>query len=109
MQAQKNYALAESEAVARLQEQSKTTNQTLNKIMTFCITIITGCVMLIVTFIWNLRSDFAKEQQKGETLMTTVTEQSKKLEGVVKSVEEVKINQGRQEERLKGIESRLKN
>lgn len=44
------------------------------KFIGVCMTIITLCATLMVTFLWNLRSDFATEKEKVVNTQTQVTE-----------------------------------
>jgi len=44
------------------------------KFVNVCMTIITLCCTLMVTFVWDLRSDFSAEKQKSEGLKTDVVE-----------------------------------
>lgn len=50
----------ESKAVAVTKLQSSI----MNKFITVCVSIITLCSTLMVTFVWDLRSDFAAEKEK---------------------------------------------
>lgn len=44
------------------------------KFMGVCMTIVTLCVTLMVTFVWDLRSDFAAEKERQANTQIQVTE-----------------------------------
>lgn len=47
-----------------LRSELKSISQMTSKFVSVLLSIITGCVMLMVGFIWNLKSDFATEKQQ---------------------------------------------
>lgn len=80
----------------------------LNRFLTFCMTLITGCVMTMCGFIWNLRSDFATEQEKTKNISNQVTNIAQDVKETKQSIEDIKIHQTSQDGRIQNIEHALK-
>jgi hypothetical protein len=53
---------------------SKITSNLFQKFIGVCMTIVTLCATLMVTFVWDLRSDFSAEKQKQENTQSQVSE-----------------------------------
>ena len=80
----------------------------LNKFITFCVSIITLCSTLGVTFIWNLRADFATERQKTESNTKDIEHLTGKVEGNTEKLNVLTQQTARQDQRLDNLE-RYKN
>lgn len=85
----------------------------LSRLIAAGVTIITLCATLMVTFVWDLRSDFATEKEKNNQTYQSVIEIKADVKEISNNVQEsrmevmlLKQNSARTEERLEGVEKK---
>lgn len=82
---------AEIEVVKQNQRQ---TNQQVSKFISALLTLITGCVMLMVNFIWTMKGEFAEEKVRNAIMYKTLEEVRSELKDhsqVMKRISDAQI------------------
>ena len=78
---------------------SKVMSSILGKVVTSLLSIITGCVMIIVGFIWNLRSEFSSAKEQTREIQQNIVDiksvQSEQARGIQQMNETVIRMDGR--------------
>lgn len=79
----------------------------IEKFISVLLTIITGCVMTMVGFIWNLKSEFAEEKKEREYMQRNLEDMKSEIIKSGQSIGDMRERLIRVEEKTKNIEQKV--
>jgi hypothetical protein len=78
----------------------------MQKFIGICVSVITLCSTLMVTFVWDLRSEFSREKEKSENTIKTVDEVKENVADNGKRITILERTTDRHEEQIQTLQKK---
>lgn len=98
----------ENQSTEQLKFEQKSINQFISKFVSVLLSITTGCVMIMVGFVWSMKGDFATQQQKMEQAIKSIEEIKTDLKTDARDMQTILQVQSRQDQRISNMEEKLR-
>jgi hypothetical protein len=80
-----------------------------NRFIGVCISVITACVIMVTSFIWELKGEFAAQKQKTETISSDQQEMKGQIADHSRTLEVLSVGQAQHDTKIDALQKQIDN